>query len=270
MGGPRYIARCSYGNDSVATLQLLHEHGLKDVTVVYSDTGWATEEWMERVDRGEEWVRSLGWDHVRIGSKGFEAGVLSHSQTGMFPTRLRKWCTKELKIRPFLAWAKDADPDKRAIVCVGVRRAESEARKDAPAFMPEQDNGRHVWHPLVEFSDADRDAMVLKTPLPLLPHRSDECGICSTLIAPIYVEPRKAISPALRRWKPRSVARCSTLQNTRGPRASARSFVGPTANVANTARPVSGPTCRCLTTSTQARPAKTHGAAHESPTRRPT
>jgi 3'-phosphoadenosine 5'-phosphosulfate sulfotransferase (PAPS reductase)/FAD synthetase len=174
----RYIARCSYGNDSIAMLQLMHEHRLKSVTVVYSDTGWATPEWAERVDRGEEWVRSLGWEPVRLSSKGFEAGVLGHSQTGMFPTRLRKWCTKELKIRPFLAWVKEADPDKQATICVGVRRAESEARKQTPAFMPEQDNGRHVWHPLVEFSDADRDAMIQKTPFPVLPHRSDECAIC--------------------------------------------------------------------------------------------
>jgi hypothetical protein len=178
VGAFRYIARCSYGNDSIAMLQLMREHSLKNVGVAYSNTGWATDEWKARVARGEEWVRSLGWEPIHLGSKGFEAGVLGHSQDGMFPTRLRKWCTKELKIRPFLAWVKDADPDKRAIICVGVRRAESTARIDAPAFMPEQDNGRHVWHPLVEFSDADRDALILRTPFEILPHRSDECAIC--------------------------------------------------------------------------------------------
>lgn len=178
MSGYRYIARCSYGNDSIAMLQLLHEHQLKDVVVVNNDTGWASEEWPKRVAEGEAWVRSLGWEAVTLPSKGFEAGTLNHSQTGMFPTRLRKWCTKELKIRPFLAWAKEADPEKRAVVCVGVRRAESVARRSACAFMPEQDNGRHVWHPLVEFTDANRDAMIAKTPFPVLPHRSDECAIC--------------------------------------------------------------------------------------------
>lgn len=202
---PRYIARCSYGNDSIAMLQLMHEHGLKNVAVVYSDTGWATHQWVERVDRGEEWVRSLGWEPVRLASKGFEAGVLGHSQTGMFPTRIRKWCTKELKIRPFLAWVKDADPDKQAIVCVGVRRAESEARKAMPAFMPEQDNGRHVWHPIVEFSDADRDAMIAKTPFEALPHRSDECGICIN-----------ANRADLRRASEDHIARVETLEQSIG------------------------------------------------------
>lgn len=177
-GGFRYIARCSYGNDSLAMLQLMREHGLKGVAVVYSDTGWATPQWGERVYHGEEWVRSLGWEPVRLPSRGFEDSVSGHTADGMFPTRLAKFCTQELKIRPFLKWVTAADPDKRAIVCVGVRRAESVARRQAPAFLPEQDNGRHVWHPLVEFSDADRDAMIAKTPFEVLPHRSDECGIC--------------------------------------------------------------------------------------------
>jgi len=171
----RYIARCSYGNDSIAMLQLLHEHQLKDVTVTYSDTVWADKAWEQRVAEAEAWVRSLGWIPVRLESEGFEAMVLGQTETGMFPTRIRKFCTKYLKIKPFLKWVETFDPEKRAVICVGVRRAESDARRAAQAFLPEQDNGRHVWHPLVEFSDADRDAMILKTPFPVLPHRSKEC-----------------------------------------------------------------------------------------------
>lgn len=173
----RYIARCSYGNDSVAMLQLMREHGLKGVAVVYSDTGWATEEWEDRIQRGEAFVRASGWKPVRLGSVGFEANVLNQTETGMFPTRLMKHCTKYLKIHPFLAWAKEADPEKLALICVGVRRAER-GRERHPAFMPEKDDGRHVWHPLIDFSDEDRDAMILKTPFEILPHRSDECAIC--------------------------------------------------------------------------------------------
>jgi len=176
--GAKYIARCSYGNDSIAMLQLMHEYGLKDVSVVYSDTGWSSDAWAARVTVGEAWVRSMGWEAVRLASIGFEASVLNHTVAGMFPTRLVKFCTQELKVRPFLKWVTENDPDHRALVCVGVRRAESAARSGHPAFMPEKDNGRHVWHPLIDFSDADRDGMVAKTPLELLPHRSDECAIC--------------------------------------------------------------------------------------------
>lgn len=205
MSAPRYIARCSYGNDSIAMLQLMHEHQLTGVAVVYSDTAWSSEAWEQRVASGEEWVRSLGWEPVHLSSKGFEAGTLGHSQTGMFPTRLRKWCTKELKIRPFLAWARDADPKRQALVCVGVRRAESVARSRHPAFMPQKDDGRHVWHPLIEFSDADRDAMITKTPFDVLPHRSDECAIC--------INSNRA---DLRRAPEREVARVEALETAIG------------------------------------------------------
>lgn len=174
----RYIARCSYGNDSIAMLQYMRECGLTDVVVVNNDTGWASEDWPARVAQGEAWVRSFGWDAVTLTTEGFEAMTLNRTKTGMFPTRLRKWCTKDLKIKPFLKWARNADPEKRALVCVGVRRAESKARANHPAFMAEKDDGRHVWHPLIDFSNDDRDAMIRKTPFEILPHRSDECAIC--------------------------------------------------------------------------------------------
>lgn len=178
MGDIRYIIRSSYGNDSIALIQWAREAGLKDVVVAYSDTGWATDEWKERVAQAEAWVRASGFEAVSIPSVGFEQNVFDQTEAGMWPTRMRKHCTKYLKILPFLAWVKQADPDRRAVVLVGVRRAESVARRTKPAFMLEADDGRHVLHPLVEWSDADRDAMVLKTPIPLLDHRSDECAIC--------------------------------------------------------------------------------------------
>ena len=44
--------------------------------------------------------------------------------------------------------------------------------------MPDKDDGRHVWHPLIECSEADRDALIAKTPFEVLPHRSKECEVC--------------------------------------------------------------------------------------------
>ncbi len=134
--------------------------------------------------RVAEWARSLGFEFAEVTSVGFEKNVLDQTEKGMFPTRLRKHCTKYLKILPTLKWLAEVDPERRAVILVGVRRAESKDRTNAPAFMPEKDDGRHVWHALVEFSDEDRDAMVLKTPIPLLGHRSDECGICINATRP--------------------------------------------------------------------------------------
>lgn len=174
----RYLIRSSFGNDSIALIQWAAESGLKNVAVTYSNTRWATEEWKARVAIAADWVRSLGFDFIEIDSVGFRQNVLAQTEQGMWPTGLRKHCTKYLKILPFLAWAKENDPDCRAVVLVGVRRAESVARRGKPPFMLEADGGRHVLHPLIDFSDEDRDAMVAKTPMPLLPHKSDECAIC--------------------------------------------------------------------------------------------
>ena len=182
--GMRYVIRSSYGNDSIALIEWARRQGLKDVFVAYSDTGWASEEWAARVEACEAWARSLGFTPVRIQSVGFEQNVYNQTATGMWPTRLAKHCTKYLKILPFIAWAKDADPDRRAVVLVGVRRAESKERAKHPAFMLEKDDGRHVLHPLLEYSDADRDALVLETPIPLLDHRSDECEVCINVNRP--------------------------------------------------------------------------------------
>lgn len=54
---PDYVVKCSYGNDSIALLQFLHEYNLKHplgkVVVLYNDTGWATAWWPARVEKGE-------------------------------------------------------------------------------------------------------------------------------------------------------------------------------------------------------------------------
>jgi 3'-phosphoadenosine 5'-phosphosulfate sulfotransferase (PAPS reductase)/FAD synthetase len=180
----RYIVRCSGGNDSIACIQLVHEHRLEGVVVSYSNTGWASPEWCERMAAVKAWAESLGHTFAEIQSVGFERNVIEQTEAGMFPTRLRKHCTKYLKILPALRWMADVDPDRRAVVCVGVRRAESAARAKVPVFLPEKDDGRHVWHPLAEFSDEDRDALIARTPIPLLDHRSDECAICINATRP--------------------------------------------------------------------------------------
>jgi len=53
-----YVIFASYGNDSIALIQWAHEHNLKNVTVAYSDTGWAAD---LVADAGGK-VRSMGAD----------------------------------------------------------------------------------------------------------------------------------------------------------------------------------------------------------------
>ena len=64
----KYVISSSYGNDSIALIQWAHEQGLKDVSVVFVDTGWAADGWLDRVVRLESWVESLGFKAVLISS----------------------------------------------------------------------------------------------------------------------------------------------------------------------------------------------------------
>lgn len=169
-----FVLRASYGNDSAALIWWAKESNLDGVTVLYSDTGWAVEGWMERVALMEEWVRSLGFQAARTSCEGMEALV---RRKGMWPQRLMQFCTHELKIKPTIEWLDRHDPEKRAIVLIGVRREESERRRSHPPFMlnSANDGGRCVVAPLVDFTEADRDALLVRAGIRKLSHRSMEC-----------------------------------------------------------------------------------------------
>lgn len=172
---PRFIVRSSYGNDSVALIQWAHDQGLEGVVVVYSDTGWARKWWAtERVPEMETWVRSLGFRAERVVSDGMEAIVRAHKG---WPFRLAQFCTEELKIKPMQAWLAENDPYRRAVILTGVRREESFNRRSTPVFRAKSahDGGRLLLSPLAEFTEAERDALLLKAGIAPLAHRSEEC-----------------------------------------------------------------------------------------------
>jgi hypothetical protein len=183
----------SYGNDSAALIQWAHEKGLEDVTVLYSDTGWAADDWIDRVERLEVWAESLGFKTVRTQSEGLAQLSLRKKS---WPSNQFTFCTLELKIKPAMEWLETNDPEMSAVCLTGVRRCESEGRKDYPERIEASPNhgGRAVWSPLVDHSDEDRDALLSRSkpadsnqPIPVLPHRSRECFPCvnsgrSTLI----------------------------------------------------------------------------------------
>ena len=58
---PLHVAFVSYGNDSLALIQWLHEHGVENVTLAYHDTGWASPEWGERVAAAEQRAVAYGF-----------------------------------------------------------------------------------------------------------------------------------------------------------------------------------------------------------------
>jgi len=175
---PRFVIFSSYGNDSCALIQWAHEWDLEGVAVVYSDTGWATADWGDRVIQKEAWARSLGFGTYRTMSIGF--ADLARSKKG-FPTQQFQWCSYRLKIEPGMRWLAEHDPDKRAICVVGVRRAEAknavDDRASFPGYLAKSGNhgDRCMLAPFAEFSDEDRNALLVRAGISVLPHRSREC-----------------------------------------------------------------------------------------------
>lgn len=174
---PDVVIFASYGNDSIALIQHFAEAEERNVTVAYSDTGWADPAWVKRVEAGEVFARAQGFDTVRIPSMGF---VPLARMRKAFPRNGMQFCTTHLKILPAAAWLDSVDPGCETICAVGVRRAESKARASWPEWTESSDKhgGRSLWAPLVRHSDEERDALILRAGFPILPHRSMECYPC--------------------------------------------------------------------------------------------
>lgn len=175
---PEFIVFASYGNDSIALIQWLHEREVKGpIHVAHSDTGWAAPGWAKRVEEGEEYAQSLGYVTHQIPSIGMEALV---KKRRAFPGPGAQFCTTELKIKPAYKLLGALDPNKEAICVVGVRREESAKRRTFPEWVEESDkhDGRSLWAPLVSITEGERNALVERAGFEVLPHRSMECAPC--------------------------------------------------------------------------------------------
>jgi 3'-phosphoadenosine 5'-phosphosulfate sulfotransferase (PAPS reductase)/FAD synthetase len=171
------VISSSYGNDSVALIQWAHEVGLQDVRVVYCDTGWSAPWWPQRVLKGEALAMDYGFTTLQCKSLGM--AELVRMKKG-WPGNGQQFCTAHLKGLPFLQWIDEADPECKATVLIGKRRAESEKRKDTPEFIEasEHHGGRKIWHPLYKHTDEERNALLERAGFDPLPHRSLECNPC--------------------------------------------------------------------------------------------
>lgn len=171
-----HVAFVSYGNDSIALLQILADKGATGYALM-SDTGWAAPWWRDRVEAGEAFARKLGFTPVRLESEGLVRLV---TRKKAWPRQGMQFCTEELKIKPAMHWLEEVDPKKEAICCVGVRREESRARQAFPEHTEDspRHGGRLLWAPLVRHTKAERDVLVHRAGFDVLPHRSMECFPC--------------------------------------------------------------------------------------------
>lgn len=175
---PDCIVKCSYGNDSIALLQCLHEynqkHSLGKVVVLYNDTGWATKWWPARVKNGGLLASKMGFLTAETKSIGMEELIHRHNA---WPNSFMKFCTEELKIDPTLAWLAQHDPEGKAELICGVRREESHKRRNWPEYeeSSSKNDGRPFWSPMVNVTESERNDLIRRAGWEVLPHRSREC-----------------------------------------------------------------------------------------------
>ena len=184
-----YIISGNYGDNTLALIQWAKEAALAPVTVVHIDTGWAAQSWQAHVSAGQALVQRYDFTPTTITAKhSFEA--LVHDR-GRFPSQKFQWCAGFLKGLPLLAWLDEIDPDYQATLLLGARRADSRVHTDLPEWLEESEHhgGRRVHYPLYKHDTPARDALISKTGLPILGHRSLECDPC-------IHSARQSLSPA--------------------------------------------------------------------------
>jgi 3'-phosphoadenosine 5'-phosphosulfate sulfotransferase (PAPS reductase)/FAD synthetase len=152
--GQKVILSMSGGKDSTAAALLLERHGI-DFTSVFMDTGWEHPATYEYVDQ----VLLPRFGNIVKVSANFpdpdDEGqfVALIRKKGIFPSRLTRFCTTELKMKPFKKFL-DAQDDE-CVTVVGIRRQESKARSAYERWKFNDLYDGYMFSPLVDHTFED-------------------------------------------------------------------------------------------------------------------
>lgn len=151
LAGRRVVASISGGKDSAAMSLYLTELGIEHERV-FMDTGWenpATYEYL----RGPLTDKLGPITEIR-GQLDFVQLV---EKKGLFPSRVMRFCTTELKVFPAKRWlaARADELGVELVSAVGIRRAESKARSQMPEWEWSDGFDLEVWRPLLMWTTND-------------------------------------------------------------------------------------------------------------------
>lgn len=149
LAGRRVVASISGGKDSAAMSLYFTELGIEHERV-FMDTGWehpATYEYL----RGPLTDKIGPITEIR-GELDFAQLVL---KKGLFPSRLMRFCTEQLKVVPVQRWLAARTDLDELVMAVGIRRAESRARSAMAEWEWSDGFDLEVWRPLVTWTADD-------------------------------------------------------------------------------------------------------------------
>lgn len=148
--GRRVIASVSGGKDSAAMSLYLHELGIEHERV-FLDTGWESPITYEYLR--EELPKAIGAVTWIRGERQMD-DLVRHK--GMFPGRLIRFCTQELKVRPMIRFLRGLmDEGQDVINAVGIRAAERAARAQLSEWEWSDGFDCEVWRPLLRWTEQD-------------------------------------------------------------------------------------------------------------------
>lgn len=151
IGSRRVIASVSGGKDSAAMSLYLRELGIEHERV-FMDTGWESPHLYEYL-RGPLTAKLGPITEIRA-----EVDFLGLvEKKGLFPSRLMRFCTTELKVLPFkkylAGFVEEHGGD--VVSVVGIRRAESNARSKMAEWEWDDGFDCEIWRPLVTWTRDD-------------------------------------------------------------------------------------------------------------------
>ena len=153
IAGRRIVASVSGGKDSAAARLYLREIGIPDSQVinVAMDTGWEWSGWRAYVDGPLAAV--IGPITIIGNPEGLAAVAV---RKGMFPSRLKRWCTDLLKMGPFAAFLSLLQDDGiDPIVMTGIRYDESAARAKFVEWEWNDGFDAEQWRPILAWTVQD-------------------------------------------------------------------------------------------------------------------
>lgn len=155
------VASVSGGKDSTALILALREADVP-ARSVFADTQWEAPETYAYLDTLRE---KLG---IVIDVVGVEGGMPAKiAKRAGFPSRIQRWCTRELKIEPLRDYHDATGVE--TVSVMGVRAEESLSRSRMCEWEDDDEWGGYVWRPLLAWPVEDVIAIHHRHGVPMNP-----------------------------------------------------------------------------------------------------